>query len=175
MKEEITSIVEALKTAIQMELKGKDCYHRLSEQTQDKLGNDLFNWLSEQEDRHRKRFEEIFNSFSVNNRWPVIHVKDPSHARNDAAFLNQKWASRKIKTDSSEIEAVATAMEMENETKNYYDRRSANSKIPAEKSFYEEISKEEQSHYFYLADYREYLLNPAGWFVFKERHSLDGG
>ena len=34
---------------------------------------------------------------------------------------------------------------------------------------------EERGHYLALVDYREYLIDPAGWFRKAEHHSLDGG
>ena len=46
---------------------------------------------------------------------------------------------------------------------------------PAEKEYYEAVAAQEREHHRVLADYQEFLKNPAGFFVKKEHPSLDGG
>jgi len=40
--------------------------------------------------------------------------------------------------------------------------------------FYEAVAAEEQVHHQVLLDYKEYLSDPAAWFVKSEHPSLDG-
>jgi rubrerythrin len=66
-------------------------------------------------------------------------------------------------------------MEMENKTEKFYSSRGAEAVYGAEKKLYTSLAAEERGHFLALVDYREYLIDPAGWFRKAEHHSLDGG
>ena len=42
-----------------------------------------------------------------------------------------------------------------------------------EKEFYEAIAAEEHTHQMTLVDYKEYIQDPAAWFVKTERPNFD--
>jgi rubrerythrin len=81
----------------------------------------------------------------------------------------------KIEAPTTELDAVETAMAMENKTYDYYKSQGGNAAYDAERDFYHTVAAEEKEHYLILLDYFEYLKDPAGWFVTKEHPSLDGG
>jgi rubrerythrin len=66
-------------------------------------------------------------------------------------------------------------MEMENRTEKFYSSRGKEANYDAERKLYTSLAAEEKGHYLTLVDYREYLIDPAGWFRKAEHHSLDGG
>ena len=80
-----------------------------------------------------------------------------------------------IKALATELDAVQTAMDMENKTYDFYKSQGGNATYDAERGFYETLAAEEREHHLVLLDYYEYLKDAAGWFVKKERPSLDGG
>ena len=65
-------------------------------------------------------------------------------------------------------------MDMENKSRDIYLSRGKEATYDAERNFYETLAAEERGHHMVLLDYYEYLKDPAGWFVMKERPSLDG-
>ena len=82
---------------------------------------------------------------------------------------------REVKSIGTEIDAVQTAMELENKTYDFYKKRSGEATEDAEKQFYEALSMQESEHHKVLLDYYEFLKNPESWFVQKEHTSVDGG
>ena len=76
---------------------------------------------------------------------------------------------------STELDAVKTAMDMENETHDFYKQQEKQATQAAERDFYNTLAAVEKEHYLVLLDYYEYLKDPAAWFTEKEHHSLDGG
>ncbi len=80
-----------------------------------------------------------------------------------------------IKPPATELDAIQTAMDMENKTYDFYKSQGGNATYDAERDFYETLAVEEREHRLILLDYYEYLKDPAGWFVWKEHPSLDGG
>lgn len=74
---------------------------------------------------------------------------------------------------ATEIDAVDKAIDMETRSYDYY-KSQAKRAAGAEMEFYEAVAAEEQVHHLVLLDYKEFLNNPAAWFVKAEHPSFDG-
>jgi len=164
----------ALKIALQMEIDGKEYYQKVAKDSSNKLGRELFQALAMEEDIHRQKFEEIYSTISHKKAWPKTDFRPDKGARlrNIFATAIQEMGSN-VKTLASELEAIQTAMSMENKTYDFY--KSQNTSYDTERELYEALAAEERGHYLVLRDYSEYLTDPAGWFIEKEHPSLDGG
>jgi len=67
----------------------------------------------------------------------------------------------------TELDAVQTAMTMENKTYDFYVSRSKEAAYNAEKDFYEAVASQEKEHHRVLLDYYEFsesggLVRPEG-------------
>ena len=175
MKDAQTGIIEALKYAIQMELDGKKFYTLSGKESSNKIGKELFSWLAEQEDFHRKRFEEIYKLIAQKKGWPVTPVK-PDRNQTFRTLFDEaiRNIGTSIKVQKSEFIAVEKALEMEIKSRNFYTERATTATSDIEKNFFNAISAEERGHYLALIDYKEYMSDPEGWFTRTEHHSLDG-
>jgi len=176
MKDEQTKTIKALRLALQMEIDGEEYYRKASQKSDNKIGRDLFQWLAAEEDKHRRRFEEIYKSIETKRTWPKISIQPGKRERVRTLFAEaMETTESHLETRPAELDAIAKAISMENKTHDFYKSRSQIATQPAERSFYEALAAEEKSHYLVLIDYREYFLDPAGWFRKTEHHSLDGG
>ncbi len=164
--------LEALKTAIQMEVDGKQFYLKASKSSGNELGAKLFQTLAKEEDSHRLKFEEIYQTIRSEKAWPEVSFT-PHHGKELKTLF--AIASKDVKSTATELEAVQTAKNMETRTRDYYEEQAKNASFTAEKRYFQALAQEEAAHHLVLNDYYEYLQNPAGWFTMKERHSLDGG
>jgi rubrerythrin len=175
MEEPQTGILEAVKYAIQMELDGKRFYTLCQKESTNKVGNELFGWLAEQEDFHRKRFEQIYDRIVEKKGWVVTPVKPDKGQTLKTLFgdaIRDLGAS--VRTQKSELIAAEKAIEMEIKSRDFYTGRAGKAESDAEKSFFTAIASEEQGNFLALIDYKEYMSDPAGWFKRTEHHSLDG-
>ncbi len=176
MENEQAKIIEALQLGIQMEIDGKEYYQKVSQESDNKVGRELFRWLAVEEDGHRQRFEEIYKAIRSKEAWPEIDIESGRREGISTLFAKaMETADPDIKAPPAELDAIAKAMEMENKTHDFYKSRGERAMYGAEKRFYGALAAEERGHYLALVDYREYLINPAGWFVKTEHPSLDGG
>ncbi len=168
--------LDALKIAIQMEIDGKEYYLKTSQKSDNKLGKELLKRLAAEEDIHRRKFTEIYKAVQSKKAWPSTNFKPDGGKRLRTIFAEatDKMGSM-VKAPASELDAVKTAMDMENKTYDFYKSQSQKVAYDAEKNYYEMIAAEEHEHHLILLDYYEYLKNPASWFVKKEHPSLDGG
>ena len=176
MKTEQDKTLEALQIAIQMETDGKEYYLKTSRESNNELGKKLLESLATEEDIHRQKFEEIYNTIRSRKAWPVSDFQPDGGKRLRTIFAKTtEEMGSNIKSLATELDAVQTAMSMENKTYDFYKSQGGSATYTAERDFYETLATEEREHHLILLDYFEYLKDPAGWFVSKEHPSLDGG
>ena len=175
MVEEQAKTLEVLKLAIQMEIDGQKYYRKMSQQSGSQLGKDLFQRLADDESLHQKKFEQIYGSIRDKKVWTADDVRLSKHRKPATLFAEVlKKTSLAGNIADTELEAANTAIDMENKAYDFYKSRSEKASYDAEKKFYEALAAEEREHYLALVEYREYLIDPAGWFVKKEHPSLNG-
>jgi len=168
--------LNAIQTAIQMEIDGKKFYLASSQKSKNDLGKKLLQSLAEEEDLHRAKFEQIYNELRVKKAWPEIRVQGDGGKNLRTIFaqaLEKPFSEKQPAT--SELDAIKIAIEMEIKTYEFYKQMSVESHHTAEKEFYDSLAGIEREHHLVLVDYAEFLKNPAGWFTGKEHHSLDAG
>ena len=175
MEKEQAKIVEALKFAIQMEIDGKDFYQKSEKASSTRLGKELFQWLAGEEDKHRQRFEDIYQAIKRNQAWPEADIQPAQSDKLRTIFFSARAASApKTENQAAELKSIAKAMDMEQKSQEFYQEQGEGSMYPAERTFFKSLAAEEHGHYLAMVDYREFLVDPAGWFRKSEHHSLDG-
>jgi rubrerythrin len=176
MATEQDNTLAGLKTAIQMEIDGKQFYLKAGKESSNEAGRKLLESLAVEEDVHRQKFEEIFKSIQDKNAWPEVDYKPDGGSSLRTLFARAtQQVGKSFKAAKSELDAVQTAVGMEGKTYDFYISQSQATPYPAARDFYEALAAQEREHQLILLDYQEYLKNPAGWFVEKERPTLDGG
>ena len=175
MENEQARTMEVLQLAVQTEVEGKEFYQKASQKSSTKLARELFQQLADEEDVHRKKFEEIYEALQRGQNWPEVEPPSEKGKRLKSLFVEAtKALGSKIEVAGSELEAIKIAMDMEIKSYNLYHDRSEGSTLPVEKRFYEALAGEERGHHLALLDSYEYLSDPAGYFTKSEHWSLDG-
>jgi rubrerythrin len=176
MTTEQDRILEALQIAVQMEIDGKEFYRKASQESSNELGKKLLETLAAEEDIHRQKFEEIYRDIRDKNDWKEVDFQ-PDEGRTLRTIFARatEEMNTSLKAQATEIEAIKTAMDMENKSYDFYRNQSQTTNRDKVKGFYDKVAAEERGHYLVLSDYYEYLSDPAGWFVKTEHPSLDGG
>jgi len=176
MVTEADKTLKAVQTAIQMEIDGKEYYLKASQESSNELGKKLLQTLAAEEDIHRQKFEQIYESIRQKKVWPAVRLEgDKGRGVRTVFARGIKELGSKVGVLAAEIDAVQKAMEMENKTYDFYKSQGKNATYQAEKDFYESLAAQERQHHQVLQDYHDYLKDPAGYFVKKEHPSLDGG
>lgn len=171
MASEQERTLDALKTALQIEVEGKEFYTRASQESGNELGKNLLATLAGEEDYHRKIFAAIYESIRNDKGWPKVDFNPDGGSALRTVFSRNLTPA--VQSSKSELEAVVIARAMETRTYDFYQSQKRQATGPSEKDFYDRLAAQEQEHNLVLADYYEYLQNPAGWFVKKEHPSLD--
>ena len=168
--------LEALQIAIQMEIDGKEYYLKASQKSSNELGKKLLKSRAAEEDVHRQKFEEIYSAIRSKRAWPVTDFQPDGGKRLRTILAKAtEEIGPNIKALTTELDAIQTAMDMENKTHDFYKSQGEKAAYDTERGFYETLAAEEREHHLILLDYYEYVKDPAGWFVRREHPSLDGG
>lgn len=176
MADERNKTLDVLKTAVQMEIDGKEFYLKASQESRNEMGKKLLQSLAEEEDIHRKKFEQIFDSISSQKGWPGTDFKpDGGSALRTIVAAATESLDKNARAIPTELDAIQTAIDMEGKTYDFYNKQLESAVYDAEKSFYQALTSQEREHQLVLLDYYEYLKDPAAWFVKEEHPSLDGG
>ncbi|OGO00786.1 MAG: hypothetical protein A2Y90_03770 [Chloroflexi bacterium RBG_13_52_12] len=175
MAQEQDATLEGLKTALQMEIDGKEFYLKASKASQNKLGKELLKKLAAEEDAHRKVFKDIYNKIKNNKGWTEVKFKPDGGKGLKTLFAAAvEKMDKNVSSMPAELDAVKTAMDMENKTLDFYKGRSAKTTFEAEKKLYDSLAEQESEHHRVLLDYYEFLKDPAAWYVQKEHTAVDG-
>ena len=176
MNEEAQKSAKALQTALQMEIDGKEFYLKSGGQSTNELARKLFQHLAEQEDVHYRVIKELHEKVVGRQGWPEVETTF-KHGKSLRNLFKEAVESlgKDAKSDSSELEAIKTAMNMEDRSYSFYRSRGEEAISPTEKAFYQALTAEERTHYLTLVDSYDYLSDPQGWFTKTEHWSLDGG
>jgi len=173
---EQAKMLQAINTAIGMESDGKECYLAASKESTNEAGRKLLESLAEEEDGHRLKFEELYNSMLKGRGWPSIELKpDKSRDIRDTLVKTCTMLGVNVSGTSSELDAVQVAIDKEKKSYDFYEHQASIAAYDSEREFYTKLAKEEREHELALLDYYDYLSDPAGWFVKTEHPSLDGG
>jgi rubrerythrin len=176
MKEQVEKITQALETALQMEIEGKEFYHKAGQSSDNVLVKNLFQQLVKEEDKHILKINEIYNAIKSRAEWPDQETSFKHEKSLRSVFREAiENMDREVKASSSELEALKTAMNMEDKGYSFYKSRDEEAASSAEKSFYRALTAEEREHYLNLLDSYEYLADPQAWFTKHEHWGLDAG
>lgn len=167
--------LSALQSAIQMEIDGKECYLKASETSGNELGRKLLKSLADQEDIHRKKFEEIYDVIRAKRNWPRTDFQPDGGQTLRTIFATCAVTGPEIKALDREFDAVQIAIDKENQSIDFYTRQAGTATYAVEREFYQTLVGEEREHSLVLLDYYQYLKDPADYFTEKEHHSIDGG
>lgn len=174
MTQEREHTKKALRTAIQMEIDGKEFYLNAAAAARNPLGKKLLTRLAAEEDIHRKVFEKIFENLSQVKGWPEMDIS-PGQKLDSILAEAKNEVGQNAAGLREEIDAVQTAMALENKTYDFYMERAARADYPAEKELFAALAVQEEEHHRVLLSYYEFLKDPEAWFVQAEHPSLDGG
>ncbi|MDY6836195.1 MAG: ferritin family protein [Chloroflexota bacterium] len=165
-----------LEIALRMETEGKSFYQEASQKINDSLGRELFMQLSGEEDLHARKAKEIYDNIT---QIDALSIEDLSFDR--GVTIKSIFAKAKetivdqTQVASDVFEVIRIALDMEEKSRQFYQEQSSSAETEIERRFFSALMAEEKGHYLSLADYKEYLTNPSGWFTNMEHHSLDGG
>jgi rubrerythrin len=156
---EMFKAAEILKTAIRIEENGIVFYREMIKRFKEKTLDDIFNFLADEDGRHRKIFEEMLSQseqYEMVDSYPGEYEAYLHAFADEHVFSKEKTGRLMAKKVKDAKEAIQFGIEVELDSINYYQE--IKRFIPDyQKDTIEKIIGEERSHFLKLSDIKKTL------------------
>jgi len=156
---EIFKAAEILKTAIRIEENGIVFYRQMVNKFKEKNLQDIFNFLADEDDRHREIFEEMLSrteQYEMVDSYPGEYEAYLHAFADEHVFSKEKTGELMAKKVKDVKEAIQFGIEVELDSINYYQE--IKRFIPNyQKDTMEKIIEEERGHFLKLSDIKKTL------------------
>ena len=167
--------LNALEVALNNETREREFYLKNAERTKNALGKKMFRQIGDDELEHYERLKQLHQKWAKQEKWPeTVPLKVKDTIVKDILLEFVKKVDQTAKGDSNDLEAVRAAIDFEAKGAKFYAELRDAVTNPAEKQFFDLLSKMENEHYLSLKDTEEYFIDPASWYQRVEHHTLDG-
>ncbi len=161
--------MNAIETAIKMEQEAIDFYTKCSGKTNNPVGKKMFLSIVEDEQYHLACATKVTQGQEIKptETTPLQDMKT-LFEQNKEAML------QRVSATTDELQALETAMKMEEETIKFYQKAAAEAKDTAEKIFFECLIKDEKEHFAIFQDTYSFLSDTGNWFMWDDRSIVEG-
>ncbi len=139
------------------------------------LGREILRKLRDDKLAHIERITAIHAGLTKGQTWEAVCVLPPEDALDvDAFFARLAVKHPPESCPASELDALATAKDLEQQLMTFYTQRQGAAQDPVEREFLERMVHETRAHHLLVQDMIEYLQDPEDWHMRHERAGLDG-
>jgi rubrerythrin len=170
---EITSqVVEAIKTAIQLEKDGQAFFEKAAAETKNELGKRMFRKLATDEVRHLQTFKKMFATLTDPETWKLL-LKE-GRPRERMPYFDEKAQKRsQAEKGAGEVNALQQALEVERKAIDFFRNIAQQGSNPEVSRIFTLIAKEEELHYDLIQAQIDSLTHSGFWFDIGEM-KMDG-
>lgn len=164
----LTTMHEALKSALELETKGFEYYRDIAEKAENPLTAEAFKSLADQELVHMEYIQKVYDSGRLED--VVLQVTELGMETMIRGMFG-RFSSQDRKTWAMDnTEAYEYAKELERGAIALYKNLACESENPQGKAFFEALMNAEVSHLNALDNVSFYLTRTGDWFAEDEDH-----
>ena len=161
--EKISSVKEAIQTAIQMEKDGYSFYQKAAAQTSSDMGKSIFEGIAKDELVHLEVFQKMFDENVGQSEWDDL-VNSGKKYREIPVFPKDLKTIEGANPNTNELDALRIAMDSETEAIDYYTQIWEYSEDDDAKKIIDMIIDQEKKHYFLLQQEFDHLSSTGYWY-----------
>jgi len=163
--EEKENILEPFRIALKIEREGKKFLLEAAEKSEHPAAKRTFEYLASQEDNHAEKIQKMYQAISDTGE-SIPMEEDSESPEEKIAGFNRRLAELKdeVRATAGDIEAYKTALEMEEDTEEFYREKIKETDDPNIKRIYEYFISEESAHSVMLRSCLDFMEDPASWF-----------
>jgi rubrerythrin len=138
MSETGKSVLDALMRGMEIEKETFDFYTRAEQKTFNPEGKRVFRWLAKSEESHYLKLTELYKTLDQGGHW--VFFGGPT------ITLEPEGNEAGVGFETSDIEALRLAMDVEKKGIAYFDDLLAQTTDPEGRSMIESLRREEEEH-----------------------------
>jgi rubrerythrin len=156
-------INEAVQLARKMEIDGEKFYLEAAENSGVPQAQRMFESFARDERRHLRIVEDVSKGLGVD----VESMPTPKENIRTVFTEARAEIDADFEVKAGELEALATAMEMETKSYRLYVDAAEKAESEKQKALFERLAEEENQHYVMLENTQEYLESNEKWWLQK--------
>ncbi len=164
----LTTMHEALKNALDLEVKGFEYYREVAEKAKNPLTAEVFKALADQELVHMEYIQKVYDFGLLEN--VVLEEDDLGMETMIRGMFGRFSRQERQAWAMDNLEAYEYAKELERGSITLYKNLACESENPQEKAFFESLMDAEVSHLNALDNVSFYLTRTGDWFAEDEDH-----
>lgn len=158
------AVLDALKQAIDLEIKGHAFYLQAAERVTDPKGAAMFRSLAADEVMHKDILNRQLESLTGGTGWVLPEGAEKVKADLEAPlFPEGKEIDTAVQPDTSEMSALLFALNIENDSFNLYAEQARAAQDASAKQLYEFLVNAERTHFDLLMLNYESLSTTGHW------------
>ena len=161
--------MNSIELAVKMEQEAVDFYSACAERTSNPVGKKMFLSIVEDEKHHIACAVKVSEgkTFEPAEVTPLEDMKKLFEQ-------NREEMLQRVSSTTDELEALETAMKMEEEAIKFYQTAAAQAPNDVEKAFFECLIKDEQEHFEIFQNTHSFLSDTGNWFMWDEHGIVEG-
>ena len=167
--------INALKIALNNEMKEREFYLQHSKRTTNPVGKAMFLQIANEELEHHERLQQLHDKWEKEEKWPESLPLEVAGSNLKTTIQKVIDETQNLEPgDADDLEAVRTAIAFEADGVKFYEKLKESSQDEREKAFFALLSAIENEHLQSLIESEAFFLDPAQWYQQNERSGLDG-
>ena len=167
--------INALKIALNNEMKEREFYLQHSKRTTNPVGKAMFLQIANEELEHHERLQQLHDKWEKEEKWPESLPLEVGGSNLKTTIQKVIDETQNLEPgDADDLEAVRTAIAFEADGVKFYEKLKESSQDKREKAFFALLSAIENEHLQSLIETEAFFLDPAQWYQQNERSGLDG-
>jgi len=163
---------QAFQTALDFEQKGHDIYEEISNKTNNPIVAKTFRYLANQELIHIEEIEEYLEKLNNGNK---IELKGDTLEDTKKFFTTTvKEFKKKTKLSDDDLKAHETALELEQNSYNFYKEQHSNTEDQEAKNFFKWLMDQENAHYEFVRKAYDFIKDPVAFYSEEEAWIVEG-
>ncbi|MFQ5607660.1 MAG: ferritin family protein [Candidatus Zixiibacteriota bacterium] len=163
--QEKEKLLEPFKIALRIELEGKKFLSEAAEKSEHPAAKRTFEFLASEEDAHAAKIQRMYQAIAETGE-SIDPETDEEEAPQKIQEFNRRLAELKdtMKATDRDIEAYKAALEMEEDTEEFYRDRLNETDDANIKRIYRYLIAEERAHSIMLKSCLSFMESPSEWF-----------
>ncbi len=160
----MSETMDVLNRALKLEQEGQAFYLQAAQRTLDARGAAMFRSLADDEQKHAAMIQRQIDALHRGEGWlPPESVAEPIDLDTPLFPRGAEALEKAVPTNTNELEALAFALKIENDSFDLYSHTAKTSEDPAAKQMYMYLAAAERTHFNLLMSNYESIASLGGW------------
>jgi rubrerythrin len=149
--------------AIRFETDGREFFLNAAEKAKTYFAKTIFQIIAEEELDHIKRIKQVYERYLTSGEQHLVPSMTKKGNLQNVFQQAKEKIDPQVIMNADEMEAIRLAIQLEIKGHEFYDRLAKEAENDFEKSFYQHLAQEEETHFSVLRQMEEAVMSPKSF------------